>query len=148
MSVPREAGHNFPFGWTSGGLDWDLRLNQVVPLVLHFNTGASRAQLDLSELLVTGVTLETGASATDITLPQAAGSTRVKIQSGAAHVVLRVPGGVAARIQAEAGLAHVDVDVTRFLQVGNHRYESPDFATAANKVDIDVNTGVGSVRIL
>jgi hypothetical protein len=148
MSVPHDAGANFPFGWNSGGLDWNLRLNQGIPLTLNFNTGASRSQIDLSDLLVTAVKLETGASATDITLPQAAGLTGVRIQSGAAQVVVRVPGGVAARIQAEAGLAHVDVDATRFLQVGPHSYESPDFATAANKADIDVHTGVGSVRIV
>jgi hypothetical protein len=148
MSVPREAGYSFPFGWTAGGLDWDLRLNPAVPLELEFHTGASRSQIDLSELLVTSVELETGASATEMTLPQAAGLTRVKVQSGAAQVVLRAPGGVAARIRAETGLAHVDVDETRFRQVAAHRYESPDFATAINKVDIDVQTGVGSVRVM
>ena len=38
------------------------------------------------------------------------------------------------------------VDETRFPGFDN-RYQSPDYETAANKVDIDIETGVGSVSV-
>ena len=59
--------------------------------------------LDLRDLKVTDLKLETGASATEVTLPASAGFTRVKVQAGAARVDMRVPGGVAARIKTSAG---------------------------------------------
>ena len=44
------------------------------------------------------------------------------------------------------GLASVTVDQTRFPG-GDNRYQSPDYDSAANKVDIDIETGVGAVTV-
>lgn len=148
LSVPANRGWITPWSWTAGGLDWDVQLNETIPLELEFETGASRSQIDLTDLLVRELKLETGASDTEVTLPAHAGMTRVKIESGVARVIVRVPGGVAATIRSESGLASVDIDRTRFLQTGNHRYESPDYSTAANKADIRIETGVGSVSVM
>lgn len=135
-----------PFNWAPGGLDWNVRLNAGVPIELECETGASKSLLDLRDLNVTALSLETGASKTDVTLPAKAGFTRVKVEAGAASVDIRVPGGVAARIRTESGLASINVDPTRFPGGGN-RFESPDYATSTNKVDIDIETGVGSITI-
>ncbi len=132
--------------WAPGGYDWDVKLNADIPLVLKCETGASRSILDLRELHVTELKLETGASSTEVTLPAAAGYTRVKVQAGAARVDMRVPGGVAARIKTSGALASMTVDETRFPGFDN-RYQSPDYESAANKVDIDVETGVGAVTV-
>jgi hypothetical protein len=132
--------------WAPGGYDWDVRLNQDVPMTLKCGTGASRSVLDLRDLKLSELKLETGASATEVTLPANARYTKVKVQAGAARVDLRVPGGVAARIKASAGLASVNVDQARFPGFDN-RYQSPDYETAANKIDIDIETGVGAVTV-
>lgn len=146
MRVPDRSGFSFPWMWAPGALDWDVRLNPDIPLALEFETGASRSEIDLSLLQVSDLELETGASATAVTLPANAGLTRVKIEAGAASIDLRVPGGVAARIRAQAGLARVGVDETRFPRRGDI-YESPDYEAAANKADIRIETGVGSVDV-
>jgi hypothetical protein len=117
-----------------------------VPLSLKCETGASKSALDLRDLKVTELELETGASSTEVTLPANAGYTRVKVEAGAARVDIRVPGGVAGRIRTSAGLASIAVDETRFPGIDN-RYQSPDYETAINKVDIVVETGVGAVSI-
>jgi hypothetical protein len=132
--------------WSPGSFDWNVWLNPGVPLSLKCETGASESVLDLHDLQVTELKLETGASKTRVTLPAAAGFTRVKVEAGAARVDLRIPGGVAGRIRASAGLSSVTVDETRFPGFDN-RYQSPDYETAANKVDIDIETGVGSVSV-
>ena len=145
----RDQGWNFIFApnWGRvGGLDWVVALNRAVPLELKLETCASQSTLDLSELCVTDLKLETGASETRIALPANAGFTRVQVHAGAASVEISVPGGVAARIRARGGLAKISVDPARFPRVGD-LYESPDYASAANKADIDVETGVGSVSV-
>jgi hypothetical protein len=71
---------------------------------------------------------------------------QVSVESGAASVTMHVPAGVAGRIRARGGLADIKVDTTRFPRDGD-RYESADFEGAANRVEIDVQTGVGSVKI-
>jgi hypothetical protein len=140
------------FGWfwgpwgVSGALDWSVRLNGEVPLDIEFKTGAGEARLDLSDLLVTGLEMETGASSTTLMLPAHAGYTRVKIAAGAAAVDIRVPDGVAVRLRTQSGLASIKVDSSRFPGTGNF-YQSPQYDTAPNKIDMDVEAGVGSVNV-
>ncbi len=138
----------FPGAWASGskGINWDVNLTNEIPLKLHFHTGACDARLNLSDLKVIDLTLETGASSTDIQLPQNAGFTKVKIESGAAEVKLHVPQGVAALIRESSGLSGINVDTARFIQNG-HTYQSADYNTAVNKVEISYEGGVGSVVI-
>lgn len=136
-----------PWMWGAGGaLDWRLGLNGTVPLTLDLETGASESRLDLSGLQVTELRLQTGASSTDVTMPASAGYTKGEVHSGAASVRIQVPPNVAARIQASGGLADVRIDRDRFpRQAGG--YQSPDYETAANKLDLQIETGVGSVVV-
>ena len=75
-------------------------------------------------------------------LPRAAGATTVKAQAGAASLTFEVPAGVAARIRTRMALGSAQVDQSRFPASGGG-YESPDFATAANRVEIDARAGSG-----
>jgi hypothetical protein len=129
-----------------GALDWSFGLNPQIPLVLHFETGASETTLDLGDLRISELSLETGASSTQLNLPANAGQTRVSIEAGAAAVNVRVPGGVAATIRAQIGLAGLDIDTARFPRIGNI-YQSPDYGTALNKVEIHIEAGVGSISV-
>jgi len=141
--------HSFVMPWTwgaGGAFDWSLSLNGEIPLELACETGASDTRLDLSSLRVTDLRVETGASATDVTLPANAGHTRARIEAGAASVTVRVPAGVAARIRTGGGLAAISVDRNRFPREGGV-YRSSDYDTASNKVDLHIETGVGSIDV-
>jgi molybdopterin-binding protein len=138
----------FPGPWMNGhqGINWDVNLTREIPLQLQFHTGACEARFNFNELKVTDLTVETGASSTDIQLPQNAGYTRVVVKSGAAEVKLHVPQGVAALIRESSGLSGIKVDTSRFVQNG-HTYQSADYNSAANKVEISYEGGMGSVEI-
>jgi hypothetical protein len=138
-----------PFPWlvgTQSARDWSFGLNSQIPLALELETGAGESRLDLSDLQVTELRIQTGANSTDLLLPAHAGQTRARIDAGVASATIRVPPDVAARIRAEGGLTSVDVDQQRFPRSGR-TYVSPDYETAVNKIDLDVQTGVGSIRI-
>ena len=131
-------------GWQ--GLEWNLNLNRDIPLTLRLETGASQSELDLSELRVTDLKIGTGASKTDVTLPANAGTTTVKVELGAASLDMLVPQGVAARVRSEHGVAAIEVDTARF-PYSNGIYESPDYSSAGNKVDIMIQAGAGRVAV-
>lgn len=144
---PATEAWAFPWNWgPRRGLDWNLRFTGEVPLALKFETGAGEYHLDLSGLRVTELELETGASATSLVLPAQAGYTDAEISCGAASVSIRVPEGVAARIRVESGLAGISVDRERFPRVEGG-YQSPDYGSAANRVDLKIEAGVGSVEV-
>ncbi len=136
----------WPFVYMNQGLSWKIALTREIPLQLEVETGASETRLNLQDLLVTEFRIKTGASSSMVTLPAAAGLTRVNVQSGAASVELTLPQGVAGRIHVQSGLAGVNIDQNRFPAAGSG-YETPGYETAANKAEITVETGVASITI-
>lgn len=144
LSVPAQM---FPFfGWSGDRLDWTLQVNRQVPLVLRVETGANESRLDLSELQVREIHLKSGASSTEVVMPVEAGFTRGEIESGAASVRVIIPENVAARIRVSSGLSEINVNPGRFPKSGDI-YESPEYATAPNKVELYIQSGVGSVFV-
>lgn len=132
----------------SGGLNWTVGVNPLIPLALEFELGASRNHLDLRDVQAKDVHLQTGASATELILPARAGEVRAVIRAGAASVNITVPENVSARIHAVGGLSSTQIDPSRFPQVGaGGEYASPDYGMAANKIDIDIQSGLGSVNV-
>jgi hypothetical protein len=142
------SSRNFPFlGWGPGeSLDWSFWLAREIPITLDLQTGANESRVDLTDLLVSEVQLHSGASSTSLALPANAGYTRAKVETGAASVSIRIPEGVAGRIRSQSGLAAVTVDPVRFPRLGDY-YESPEYGTASNKVELDIQTGVGTVDV-
>jgi hypothetical protein len=59
---------------------------------------------------------------------------------------VNIPPGVAARLRTRGGLSSIQVDEMRFRRMGDV-YQSDDYETAANRADIDIEMGVGSVTV-
>jgi hypothetical protein len=135
-----------PWTWSPGALDWRIVFNSAVSLALDLETGAGENSLDLTELQVSGVRLNTGASATEIRLPVESGHTQVEVHSGASSIKIFVPDRVAARIHFRGGLSSLNVDTARFPRAGEY-YQSSDYDTAVNRVDMLLEAGVGAVEV-
>jgi len=125
---------------------WNVRLTRDIPLKLRLQVGACQADLDLSDLRVTDFSLETGAADTRVRFPREAGMTHAQVKAGAASVKLSIPEGVAARITSTVAIGSFKVDMQRFPRSGSG-YESADYATAANKLDLRIESGVSEVRV-
>jgi hypothetical protein len=146
-SVELEQDLTYGLPWLDRESRWNVGLTGEVPLDLKVETGASRARLDLLDVRLRNLDLSCGAADTRVRLPRAAGATAVKAQSGAASLVLEVPTGVAARINIRMAIGSSQVDESRFPRTALG-YESPDYATAPNRIDMDIQGGVGSVRVV
>ncbi len=131
--------------WT-GGRTWQVGVTAEVPLRLSVETGAAEAELDLTETRLAALSLRTGASETRVRLPRAAGATWVQAEGGATTIRFRVPEGVAARVRSTVALGDTRVDERRFPRTLDG-WMSPDFGTAANRVEIELRGGVGSFSV-
>ena len=69
------------------------------------------------------------------------------MNGGAASVHVEIPDGVAAQIRVRGGLSTFNIDQTRFPLVSDGLYRSADYATAQNRVDLDIETGLTSIEI-
>ncbi len=149
QSSPRGGAGFLPFvAGRSDAAQMDLTLAPSVPISsLTVQTGATDARLDLSSLHVSALDMSIGAATTWLRMPESAGVTTAHISGGASTLTIEVPQGVAAQIQLRGGLSTVDVDQSRFPQVSDNLYRSPDYDTATNKVDLNIETGVTTIQI-
>lgn len=146
LSGPSELGGMPWWEWGGSGRRWDIRLASGVPLALDVEVGAAESKIDLTDVRVTDLKLQTGASGTDLWMPARAGQTHAKVSGGVASITIRVPSEVAARIEWEGGLSSLDVDTNRFPQSGKV-YQSPNYDSASNRLDLRLEMGVGSVQV-
>jgi len=149
LGVDINAGPTFlPFLGPDNG-EWRFQLTQEVPVAIKVDAGASSLDFDMTDVKLTYLGVDTGASSLNVRLPVNAGHTLVDIESGAASVVMIIPAGVAARIRFEQGASSINIDEQRFplLSDAAHLHQSPDYDSAANKVEINLEGGANSVKI-
>jgi hypothetical protein len=145
VELSQDTSYGLP--WLDRRSAWDLGLTGEVPLDLRLETGASRTALDLREIRLRRLDLQTGASETRVILPRNAGTTEVRAEHGAASLTFEVPAGVAARIRTRMTIGSSQIDEGRFPRAGDV-YQSIDYGSAANRVDLDIQGGVGSLRVI
>jgi hypothetical protein len=126
--------------------EWDLRLNQEVPLDFDVHFGAGEAHLELGSLNLRGLDVEIGAGELEVDLrgtPKA--SYEVRIQGGVGEAILRLPSSVGVEAKAMGGIGEINAS-------GFHREGSRYFNDALGKspvtIHLDVQGGVGSIQLL
>ncbi len=158
-----------PWAGCGGAYEWQVRLNPGVPSDLTAHSDGGSLRLNLAGLAVTGLAADTGGGNLEIVLPDkaaglsvqastgggdvtvdvgsgATGRNSLSARSGAGNVLVRVPAGLPARIQATTGAGKATVD-PRFARLADNTYQSPDYDSAANRVEIAIHSGAGNVSV-
>jgi hypothetical protein len=146
-TLKSEEVRGLPFGVSTRDGDdptWNLQLARDLPLFLKVNSGVGKATIDLTGMQLTGLDVDTGVGQTIITLP-ATGRFSASVNGGVGEVVVRVPAGMAVRVQIDAGLGDTQVP-SGYTRQGDW-YVSPGYDTAANRIDLDINGGIGRVAV-
>lgn len=125
--------------------DWTIGVTGEMPVRMEVKAGAADVDLDCHDLRLEELVVRSGASAVNV---QAAahGHSRIRTETGAGSLEVTVPQGVAARVRTTALLGSREIDLSRFPPV-NGGYETPGFSQAADRVEIDAQTAVGSLRV-
>lgn len=149
LAIKLQAGPTFiPFLGPQGG-EWQFRLTREVPVSIQLEAGASSIEMDLSEMNVPLLRVHMGASYLKARLPKL-GRTLVDINCGMANIDLSIPAGTAARVRVQQGASNVHIDRAIFQQLGNDPdlYQSSDFETNPNKVEISLEGGANNITII
>ena len=136
----------FPWAACNGATEWQIHLNPTIPSDITAHSDGGNVKLNLAGLAVTRVSADIGGGNMDMVLPDNASGLNVKARTGAGNMVVLVPGGIAARIRTATGLGKVIMD-SRFSKMESNTYQSPDYDSAANRVEIMVNSGAGNVSV-
>jgi hypothetical protein len=125
--------------------EWIIGLTPAIPLAVDVEMGAGSTDLDLTGLQIDHLEVNLGVGEINVTLP-ASGDFAGKIEGGVGVVRVYVPEGSALRIQHDSGLSIFDRPDS-YLK-SEDSYQSPNYATAANKIDLELAVGVGVVVVV
>ena len=141
-----KRGWAIPFTGHSSGESWTLQLSREVPLSIELDAGASSSVLDLSHLQLGDLRVKAGVGRMEVLFPAEGDRMAAQVEGGVGELVLWIPRSVAARIRVEGGLGTSQID-GRFAQVADGTYESPGYATAASRLEVVVEGGVGALTV-
>jgi len=151
-AVARQGLLNFRYPWSWGStasLDWHVVVNREVPLKLNLEMSMNQVSLDFRDVHLDHLNVKANASSVDLWLPTKAGQTTVELEGSGASFVIYVPANVALHIRSANTLSGVEVDPSRFLLLDNGReYRSPDYDSAVNKVEIQLEVALGSAQFI
>lgn len=140
---------------TDSDLVWAINLSRDVPLELDIEGGVGGFDLDLSDLQIADLRLESGTGETNITLPEPNESYRVDINGGVGSTSINVPEGVAVRLEANQGLGEVNVPSSFERISGSDNddssqegvWETANFDDADVQITIVYDGGVGQLTL-
>lgn len=171
-SFPRNFG-----GVMSNARDlvWDIALHPSVPHNLRLKGGVGETDIDLSQLTVEKIKLDTGVGKVNLTLPNQAMTIDASINGGVGKTDIVIPAGLsgdidinggvgavdvlaspdtAIRVEADSGLGGIDLPKSFTRVSGDGHFigvkgvwQSPNFNDSDKHIVIDYNGGVGSFHL-
>jgi hypothetical protein len=116
---------------------------------IEIRNGATECSFDLQELILTGLAVIDGAYRVELNLGTPRGIVPIHISSGAADVTIRRPAGTAPQLVMNGGAAHQRLDDRFALLVNDGEiWQTPNYATAADRYDITVVGGASKLSII
>ena len=143
-AVTRGIGIGIPNFFNGNTLGWKIGLAPNLPMVLRVDTGVGSANLDLSALKVTKLTVNSGVGQITVTLPRT-GKVTALIEGGVGELTIVIPREMQAQIRTSSGIGKVSVSGD--YQRSGDVYTSSGYASAVNRVDLEVDGGVGRITI-
>jgi len=141
-----QSWFRLPWAACNGATEWQIHLNPTVPSDLTAHSDGGNVTLNLAGMALTRLSADTGGGNLEVVLPDNAADLSVTAKTGAGDVTVHVPSSIAAKIHATTGAGKVIVD-PQFSQIDKNTYQSPDYDSAANKVEITVSSGAGNVSV-
>jgi uncharacterized protein DUF2154 len=126
--------------------EWDLRLNREVPLDISVEFGAGEAHLDLGGMALRDVDVKMGVGQLDLDLrgnPKK--SYDVRIRGGVGEAIVHLPSGIGVEAQAQGGIGSIEAP---HLRRDRNRYYNDAWEDSKVKVHLDIQGGVGSIRLI
>jgi predicted membrane protein len=101
-------------------------------------------EVDLSRVQLDNLAVNTAVGQTQIVLPEQ-GRYSAQVTSAIGQIVIIVPRGVGVRVNMDTALVDVDVP-DEFLNPGDV-YQSSNYESAENRVELSVDLAIGNVVI-
>lgn len=124
-----------------------LQLNSSVPWKIAIDGGATTDTFNLSNVHVTSIDLNTGASREEFTLGVPSGTVPITIDGGAVTVNVHRPKGAAVSVSVSGGASNLTFDGRQSHAIGTLTNQTGDYDSATDRYQIQVNGGASTVTV-
>jgi hypothetical protein len=127
------------------GNETNLRMNLSPVWDIRVEMGAGEAIFDLRPYKVSSLRFEGGAASFEAKIGSLEPLTKVTVETGVANVEIEVPTESGCRIVVDSGLS--SKDFIGFIKQSDGTYETSNYNTAANKININLKGGLSSFEV-
>lgn len=125
-------------------LNYRFHLNRDVVWELDLDTGAVECNLNLENLKVEKLNIDTGASSIDINMGSY--DTELSLDAGASKIDITLPEDTGLKIKLDGGVNNSNLNGAGWEKDGDWRY-SPNYNEKKFKVVADVSLGLGKLTV-
>jgi len=140
LTVRQPEGYRHPHKY-----DWDLRLNDEIPMDVLVHFGAGEARLNLGSLNLRSIQVDMGVGEINLDLR---GMPRrdyeVRIRGGVGEVTVHLPSDAGIYAIAEGGIG--EVNVRGLHQEGRH-WVNDLYGSTKTQIRVDVRGGIGGINL-
>jgi hypothetical protein len=126
--------------------EWDLHLNEAVPMEIEVHLGGGEAHLNLGSLTLRGVEVQIGAGELDLDLRGSpTKSYDVRAQGGAGKATLHLPSSVGVEAKVQGGIGEINASG---LHQDGSRYFNDALGKSSVSIHLNVQGGVGEIHLI
>lgn len=146
LSVSQPANIEIDRNLTNFRYDWNIRLNNDVPMDLRVDLGAGSSTLNIGSLDLTGLDVAAGAGDIRVNLSGERGrDLGVTIRGGVGNLTVVLPSQVGVKVDVTGGLGQVVATGLTRNEQGS--FVSPSYGTAEHTLVVDIGGGLGEVNL-
>jgi hypothetical protein len=125
--------------------EWDIRLNNRIPINLDVNLGAGESRLDLSDIDLRSLTIDMGVGEMKLDLRRSyEQDLDVSIDGGIGSGTIYLPSEIGVRVRVDGGIG--SVHAPEFTKTA-HVYTNDAYGKAAVTIDVNIDAGIGSIDL-
>ena len=134
--------------WRGGVGRGQVILNATIPWVVDIRGGAAEMDADLSELVLSELTMNGGASRVDFRLAHPVGTVPLRIRGGASRITIRRPAATPVRVRVSGGLTRLALDAQKIDSIGGGAVlDSPGYEAAHDRYELVVEGGASRITV-
>ncbi|HCN83039.1 MAG TPA: hypothetical protein DIT07_05375 [Sphingobacteriaceae bacterium] len=133
-------------GWNmDGDNDVSLKLNTAPLWNINLKMGAGETDFDLTPFKVQNLTFDGGAASFKVKLGEPETMTTVTIKSGVSEIDISIPQTVGCQIKIKSGLSSQDFH--GFNKQADGTYTTDNFSSSSKKIIINLNGGLSDFEV-
>jgi hypothetical protein len=143
LAIRQKRGRSLFFGHRRN--DWDIKLNDAMPIDLRVSLGAGESRLDLRGLNVGSLSVHMGVGEARLDLSgERARDLEVTIEGGVGSGRIILPRTIGVRARIEGGIGSVDA---HGLIRDGHVYTNEAYGKSPITLNIKIDAGIGSIDL-